>query len=94
MAGSGGEAIKIANEKNIDLILADIVLRGEMDGGDAVNQILNKHDVLVIYLTVRADGDTFQRAKVTYPSGYVIKPFDDTELKYSMEIAFLRREFQ
>ena len=50
-------------------------------------------DVPVIYLTAHADGDTFRRAKMTKPSGYVIKPFDDTELKYSIEIALLRRDY-
>jgi len=94
LAGSGEEAIKIANENGTDLILADIVLRGDMDGIDAVERISHRFDVPVIYLTAHADGDTFERAKLTRPSGYVIKPFDDTELKYSIEIALLRRDFQ
>lgn len=94
LAGTGEEAIQIANENGTDLILADIVLRGDMDGIDAVERISQRFDVPVIYLTAHADGDTFERAKLTRPSGYVIKPFDDTELKYSIEIAFLRREFQ
>ncbi len=94
LAGSGEEAIQIANEKGTDLILADIVLRGDMDGIDAVERISQRFDVPVIYLTAHADGDTFERAKLTRPSGYVIKPFDDTELKYSIEIALLRRDFQ
>ena len=93
-AGSGEEAIQISNEKGTDLILADIVLRGDMDGIDAVERISQRFDVPVIYLTAHADGDTFERAKLTRPSGYVIKPFDDTELKYSIEIALLRRDFQ
>ena len=94
LAGSGEEAIRIANEKGTDLILADIVLRGDMDGIEAVERISHRFDVPVIYLTAHADGDTFERAKLTKPSGYVIKPFDDTELKYSIEIALLRRDLQ
>jgi response regulator RpfG family c-di-GMP phosphodiesterase len=70
------------------------VLRGDMDGIDTVEHISQRFDVPVIYLTAHADGDTFERAKLTRPSGYVIKPFDDTELKYSIEIALLRRDFQ
>jgi two-component system, response regulator PdtaR len=93
LAGSGEDAIRIANEKGTDLILADIVLRGDMDGIDAVERISHRFDVPVIYLTAHADGDTFKRAKLTKPSGYVIKPFDDTELKYSIEIALLRRDY-
>jgi len=93
-AGSGEEAIKIANENDIDLILADIVLRGDMDGIDTVDRIFYRYDVPVIYLTAHADNDTFKRAKMTKPSGYVIKPFDDTELKYSIEIALLRRDYE
>lgn len=93
LAGSGEDAIRIANEKGTDLILADIVLRGEMDGIDAVERISHRFDVPIIYLTAHADGDTFERAKLTKPSGYCIKPFDDTELKYGIEIALLRRDF-
>ena len=91
LAGSGEDAINLANEKGTDLIIADIVLRGEMDGIDAVERISHNFDVPVIYLTAHADGDTFKRAKLTKPSGYCIKPFNDTELKYSIEIALLRR---
>ncbi|UTB33232.1 MAG: methanogen output domain 1-containing protein [Methanobacterium sp. ERen5] len=92
-AGSGEEAIQIANENEIELILADIVLRGDMDGIDAVDRISDRYDVPVIYLTAHADNDTFSRAKMTKPSGYVIKPFDDTELRYSIEIALLRTDY-
>ena len=92
LAGSGEDAINLANEKGTDLIIADIVLRGEMDGIDAVERISHNFDVPVIYLTAHADGDTFKRAKLTKPSGYCIKPFNDTELKYSIEIALLRRD--
>ena len=91
LAGSGEDAINLANEKGTDLIIADIVLRGEMDGIDAVERISHNFDVPVIYLTAHADGDTFKRAKLTKPSGYCIKPFNDTDLKYSIEIALLRR---
>ena len=91
LAGSGEDAINLANEKGTDLIIADIVLRGEMDGIDAVERISHNFDVPVIYLTAHADGDTFKRAKLTKTSGYCIKPFNDTELKYSIEIALLRR---
>lgn len=65
-----------------------------MDGIDAVEHISQRFNVPVIYLTAHADGDTFERAKLTRPSGYVIKPFDDTELRYSIEIALIRRDFQ
>ena len=92
LAGSGEDAINLANEKGTDLIIADIVLRGEMDGIDAVERISHNFDVPVIYLTAHADGDTFKRAKLTKPSGYCIKPFNDTDLKYSIEIALLRTD--
>ncbi len=92
LAGSGEDAINLANEKGTDLIIADIVLRGEMDGIDAVERISHNFDVPVIYLTAHADGDTFKRAKLTKPSGYCIKPFNDTDLKYSIEITLLRTD--
>ncbi len=39
LAGSGEDAINLANEKGTDLILADIVLRGDIDGIDSVERI-------------------------------------------------------
>src|SRR3989442_12918027 len=80
IASSGKEAIHKAAETNPDLILMDIVLQGNMDGVDAVKYILTHRYIPVIYLTAYADDATLQRAKISAPHGYLLKPFKDIEL--------------
>ena len=69
-AASGEEAITKAGETKPDLVLMDIMLKGEIDGVDAAEQIKNKYDIPVIYLTAHSDEATLTRAKVSEPFGY------------------------
>ncbi|MFC1593226.1 response regulator, partial [Candidatus Omnitrophota bacterium] len=64
-AFSAGEAIRIAAEAHPDLVMMDIVLRGDMDGTEAAEQIRAHFNIPVVYLTAYADDRTLQRAKVT-----------------------------
>jgi len=89
-APSGVEAIKKAEESHPDLIMMDIRLKGEMDGIDAAARIKNELDIPVIYLTAHTDDDTLQRAKITEPYGYVIKPFEERELFSTIEMALYK----
>lgn len=88
----GEEAVPKALELCPDLILMDIRLKGEMDGISAAEQIQAHLDVPVIYLTAMTDEVTLQRAKVTEPFGYLLKPFDDQELRITVEIALYRHK--
>ncbi|MDZ7337832.1 MAG: response regulator [candidate division KSB1 bacterium] len=90
LAGSGEEAIQKAEETHPDLILMDIRLKGEMDGVEAAERIRAKLDIPVIYLTAHADDNTLQRAMVTGPYGYVLKPFEEKELRITIEMALHR----
>ncbi|MCE5214680.1 MAG: methanogen output domain 1-containing protein [Methanobacterium sp.] len=87
VASYGKEAIDMVENIDIDLILADIVIKGDMDGIDAVDKISEFTDAPVLYITAHADDATFKRAKRTKPYGYVFKPFNDQELKFNIEIA-------
>lgn len=88
---SGEEAIEKAGEERPDLVLMDIRLKGQMDGIEAAEQIQTRFDVPVIYLTAYADDVTVQRAKVTEPFGYIVKPFDEKDLHAAIEIGLRRR---
>jgi len=88
---SGAEAIRNVAEMQPDLVLMDIRLKGEMDGIEAAEHIRNNFDIPVIYLTAFADEDTLQRAKVTEPFGYILKPFDERDLHAAIEVALRRR---
>ena len=83
-AFSRREAVKKAEEIKPDLILMDIILKGEGDGIDAVKEIRDNIDVPVIYLTAYSDESTLERAEVTEPYGFIIKPFEEKELHESI----------
>ncbi|MBN1873814.1 MAG: PAS domain S-box protein [Anaerolineae bacterium] len=87
VAVSGTEAIEQAALLYPDLILMDIRLKGDMDGIETVARIQERQDVPVIYLTGQADEDTLQRAKITAPFGYLLKPVGSDELHRAIEIA-------
>ena len=90
----GEEAIKRVGEVEPDLVLMDIVLKGAMDGVQAAEQIRDRFGTPVVYITSFSDSDTLQRAKVTEPSGYIIKPFDEKALHTTIEIALYKHEIE
>ena len=73
-----------------ELILMDIVLKGEMDGVTAAEQIHERLDIPVIYLTGLTGDQITERAKITEPFGYILKPFQERELHTVIEIALYR----
>ncbi len=92
IVSSGEDAIQLAGEKNPDLVLMDIVIKGEMDGIEAAAKISKKYGIPVIYLTAYADNETLSRAKSTSPFGYILKPFKDRELQVTIEIALQKHQ--
>ena len=90
VASSGKDAIKKAAEKRPDLVLMDIVLEGDIDGIEAAEQIRTRFNIPVVYLTAYADEATVQRAKMTAPYGYLLKPFNERELHAAIEIALYK----
>jgi len=87
VASSGEEAVEKAAETHPDLVLMDIVLQGDMDGVEAADQIRSHFDVPVVYLTAYADENLLERAKITEPFGYLLKPFQERELHATVEMA-------
>ncbi len=91
---SGEEAIQKAIENPPDLVLMDIVLKGDMDGVTAAEKIRTNRNVPTVFLTAYADDQTLQRAKLTDPFGYIIKPFQQNDLRVAIEIALHRHEIE
>ena len=89
---SSEQAIENATSAHFDLVLMDIKLKGAVDGIDAAGTIRSKVDVPIIYVTAYADNHTVERARKTEPYGYVLKPFDERELKAAIEIALVRHD--
>ena len=89
---SGLEAIQKAAEIQPDLVLMDIVLKGDMDGIVAAEQIRDRFNIPIVYLTAYTDSDTVQRAKITEPFGYITKPFEERELHTNIEMALYKHK--
>ena len=87
---SGEEAIELAATSQPDLVLMDIRLRDSMDGVETAQQLLIQFGIRVIYLTAHADESTLQRAKITEPLGYLVKPFEERELRGTIEMALYK----
>jgi DNA-binding NarL/FixJ family response regulator len=94
MVSSGKAALERVQRDHPDLVLMDIVLKGEMDGIQAAAQIQSTFDIPVVYLTAYADEKTLERAKDTEPFGYVIKPFDTKDLQVAVELALYKHEME
>jgi len=94
MAGSGEEALQKLSQSKPDIVLIDIVIKGAMNGVEVAHKIKNEFDLPFIYLTSHSEETTMEKAKITEPFGYVIKPFDVTELKYTIEIALYKHKME
>jgi len=94
LAASGEQAIEAAGRYRPDLVLMDIILRGKMDGIEAAGQIRSRYGLPVIFLTAHTDDQTLQRAKVTDPFGYLIKPFQMRDLNIAIEMGLYKHEME
>ncbi|MBF0516497.1 MAG: response regulator [Nitrospirae bacterium] len=92
MAASGLEAIDAAVRDRPDIVLMDIVLRGEMDGIEAAKQIKERLGVPVIYLTAYSDDKILQRAELTEPFGYLLKPCNFREMMVTIKMALYKHK--
>ncbi|MCG6138391.1 MAG: ATP-binding protein [Nostoc sp. LLA-1] len=93
-ASSGKVAISKAWETKPELVLMDIILKGDMDGIAAATCIREQLGIPVIFLTAYGDDDTLQRAKLTQPFGYVVKPFTSKDLRIAVEIGLLKHKLE
>ncbi|MFH0787090.1 MAG: PAS domain S-box protein [Pseudomonadota bacterium] len=84
---SGEKALEMVEQEPPDLVLMDIILKGKMDGIEAADIIRSRWDIPVVFCTAYADRDRLERAKLVYPFGYIIKPFQDNDLKITIEMA-------
>ncbi|AXV38532.1 MAG: response regulator [Methanobacteriaceae archaeon] len=94
LVSSGTEAIESVKKEQPDLILMDILLKGNMDGIEASKLILKLYDIPIIYLTAYSDDETLIRAEKTCPYGYILKPFKDNELKANIRMAIYKHKYQ
>jgi CheY-like chemotaxis protein len=87
IAENGPDAIAKINASSPDVVLIDINLPGTMDGIVIADQLGKETVIPFIFLTGSVDAPTLARAKATNPCGYLVKPFDDNNLKAAIELA-------
>jgi two-component system, LytTR family, response regulator LytT len=92
VVSSGEKAIEAVHKFRPNLVLMDIMLKGEMSGIEAAKIIKDRFDIPVIFLTAYADEDTLEKAKPSVPYGYVIKPFKEKELETTIEMAINKHQ--
>ena len=86
-AVSGAEAMELVVKHKPDLVLMDINIRGEIDGIETAKMIKKGFNIPVIYVTSHSEGETLERAKETKPDGFIVKPFDDNDLRVAIGLA-------
>ena len=91
-ASTGEEAVQMAVELRPNLILMDINLGSGIDGVEASGLIRKQVDVSVVFLTAHSDEATLQRAKLTEPHGYVLKPYEDIDLRTAIEMGLYKHK--
>ncbi|MCC3430587.1 MAG: response regulator [Microcoleus sp. PH2017_03_ELD_O_A] len=92
VVSSGADAIHRAGELKPDLILMDIVIKGEIDGIATAAIIHQQLDIPIIYTTAYADDETLQRAENTGSYGYLLKPFKEREMHATIKIALSKHQ--
>jgi len=91
MAASGEDAVHKARRIHPDLILMDIVMPGKMNGIEAAKIISEELDIPVVFVTSYADDAIIEKAKSVRPYGYIVKPFNELEIKAAIEVALFRK---
>ncbi|MBF0465216.1 MAG: response regulator [Nitrospirae bacterium] len=94
ICSTGEEAIKKSGQFMPALVLMDITLAGEMDGIEAARQIGELYQIPIVYLTAHSDVSTLQRAKITEPFGYIVKPFTVRDLIVTIGMALYKHKMQ
>jgi DNA-binding LytR/AlgR family response regulator len=91
-AATGEKALELIKSESPDIILMDIMLKGNMNGIEVSEQVKKEFNIPIIFLTAYADESTLSKAKVTEPYGYIIKPFKEIDLHTSIEMALYKHK--
>ncbi len=94
VSSNSEEAIKTAEKESPHIVLMDIMLEGRLNGVEAADYIYTNLNIPIIYLTSYSDETIIQKAKKTEPFGYLLKPFEERDLKTTIEIALYKSEIE
>jgi AmiR/NasT family two-component response regulator len=91
---TGAEALELARTTKPDLILMDIMLKGPMNGIQAAHQVRIELSLPVIFLTANSDEAVLEKAKVSEPFAYLLKPFEERQLRTNIEMALYKSRME
>jgi len=94
IADNGDDAIRSVTSARPDLVLMDIRLRGPRDGIETADEIRRRFHVPVMFVTAHADRETLERAKITEPFGYIVKPFHGVDFRAQIEVAIWKQKME
>ncbi len=94
VAYSGEEVVETARDLRPDLILTDIMIPGKLDGIQVAEIVKSALDIPVIFLTAYPEYKIMERTKQAEPYGYIVKPFQDRELKDAIEVALYKKDME
>ncbi len=94
MASTGERALELVAQELPDLVMMDIMLAGELDGIATAQQIMEQYRLPVVYLTAYSDPKTLERAKITEPFAYLVKPYKERELHSALEISLYKHRME
>jgi len=87
---TGDDAISVARSVHPDIVLMDIQLKGAMDGIEAAERIGDESGIPIVFVTAFTDEATLSRVKSAAPYGYIIKPYDEREIRIVLELAIAK----
>lgn len=94
LATTAEEALELASKLKPDLALVDIIIKGSTDGIEIAQKIWQEMEIPVIFVTAYADESTLNRARETTPFGYILKPFEERELRINIEMALFKSQME
>ena len=91
---NSADCLRLLESTKPDLILMDIMIDGPLDGIETAHKVRGLYDIPIIFLTAYADESTFQRAKLSDPFGYILKPFQERELDLSIQTVLQKHSLE
>ncbi len=92
ICNNGREALSAVQDKQPNLVLMDINLNGEMDGSTTALLIHSRFGIPVVFVTAYSDKPTLDRARLSHPYGFIVKPFKNHELVANVELSIFKHQ--
>lgn len=83
-------ALDMLINRHPDIVLLDITIEGSINGIEIAHIIRKKYNIPFVFLTSHSDKNTLDKAKLTLPYGYIVKPFNEKDLLSTLEMALFR----